>query len=47
MRLDTARTTIGAGGDTLAGRVAGREYTNAELLGFLNAAEELEKKFGV
>src|SRR5215207_1147945 len=41
-----ARTKVGAAGDTLAGRVAGREYTNAELLGFLNAYNDAEVEVG-
>lgn len=44
--LDTARARVGAAGDTLVGRTAGREYTNAELLGFINAYNDAEVEVG-
>ena len=44
--LDTARAKVGAVADTLAGRAAGREYTNAELLGFLDAYNDAEIEVG-
>lgn len=51
--LDRAETAVGAAGeavggvvDTLAGRLAGREYTNAELTGFINAYNDAEIEIG-
>jgi putative membrane protein len=37
---------MAAGADTAAGRVAGREYTNAELVAFVNAYNDAEVEVG-
>jgi len=48
--VDTAVTDTGgaiaAGVDTVASRVAGREYTNAELVAFINAYNDAEVEVG-
>lgn len=43
---DTLGARTGAVVDTVAGRVAGREYSNAELSGFLNAYNDAEVEVG-
>lgn len=37
---------IGTAADSVAGRIAGREYTNAELVGFINAYNDAEIEIG-
>jgi putative membrane protein len=48
--VDTAFGKVGeavnAAADTVAGRIAGREYTNAELVGFVNAYNDDEIEIG-
>jgi putative membrane protein len=44
--LDTAGARVAAPADSLVGRVAGREYTNAELLGLIDAYNDAEIEMG-
>lgn len=48
--VDTALTraveALGAATDSVAGRLAGREYSNAELAGFINAYNDAEIQMG-
>jgi len=44
--VERAGETVGSAVDTLAGRIAGREYTNTELLGFIDAYNDAEIEIG-
>lgn len=44
--LGRATEAVGAAADTVAGRVAGREYTNAELVALLNTYNDAEVEIG-
>lgn len=44
--IGRAGGAVGAATDSLAGRIAGREYTNAELVGFINAYNDAEVEIG-
>ena len=44
--VERAGETVGSAVDTMAGRIAGREYTNTELLGFINAYNDAEIEIG-
>ncbi|HKG90720.1 MAG TPA: DUF4142 domain-containing protein [Gemmatimonadaceae bacterium] len=44
--LTRAGKAVGSAADTVAGRVAGREYTNAELVGLVNAFNDAEVEIG-
>jgi putative membrane protein len=44
--LGKAGEVAGAAVDTVAGRVGGQEYTNAELVGFINAYNDAEVEIG-
>lgn len=44
--VDRAGAAMGGAVDSVAGRIAGREYSNAELTGFLNAYNDAEVEIG-
>src|SRR5512145_2229305 len=44
--FERAGEAIGSAADTVAGRIAGRGYTNTEMLGFINAYNDAEIAMG-
>ena len=44
--VERAGQAIGAAGDTIAGRIRGREYSNVEMLGLINLVNDAEVEMG-